>query len=996
MEAATLKGKLSLPRVVSMDRKDRVKAVELLRLSDHLDPEENAIQVDIPKKEYEFARGDNITLPCTFKSTLTNPSIVIITWSAAGPDTPAEEALIVTHYHPDGLTDISPNYEGRVSVDVNVASGKADLKLSSITVEDNKEFECLVQIPRDNKGQPADTARLTVLESTWNEDALMDTFIGGLNERIKDVLSTREFPLTLRQLEEMATQIDLRLTDRRRERGAPMSASPQPRPDTSSASAPARILDPEPMQLGRARLTPQERSRRHQLNLCLYCGGEGHRVSSCPLKVTLSFSSKRHKLTAFVDSGVDTEFMDEAFEQIQGARVFTKLDLLFQHLVNEVLMDMVGQFVFVYLDDIIIYSRDLDSHKKHIAMDSTKGLSKAERNYDVGDRELLAVKLALEEWRHWLEGAKFPFLVWTDHKNLEPGTKNVKPDALSLMFEVDEERPSGAEEFILPESIRCAITMIDVERECGQLPKSQYEFARGDNITLPCTFKSTQSNPPIVIISWSAEGPDTPAKETLILTYYYPTGTTDISPKYEGRVDVNVASGKADLKLSSITMAENKEFECRVQIPRDDEGQPADMARLTVLVWSAVAAIQVDIPKSQYEFAKGDNITLPCTFKSTLTNPSTVVISWSAAGPDTPAEEALIVTHYHPDGSTDIQSNYEGRVSMDVNVASGKADLKLFSITMADNKKFECLVQIPKDNKGQPADTASLTVLVAPSKPICKIQGIAEYGQNINLTCYSEEGSPPPTYKWDSRDVMNMPRVPDPRTTDKGGILSLFNISKDTSGFYTCTSSNKIRSASCNITVAVMPPSLKIGSTAGIIAGVIIALIILVIAIFCCCRRKNKNKNKNRNEERVSMNGYCVFLLSPHPSTPNKEELQDAKEPLGNGDGHLDVDLDKSRVNKPADRRDDRSDYADRRSDYDDRRTDYDDRRSDYDDRRSDYDDRRSDYDDRRTDYDDRRSKHSDRHERYDDDRRFEDKRRYNDRRDPRYDDDRYNDRDKP
>ncbi|KAK1795684.1 hypothetical protein P4O66_001171 [Electrophorus voltai] len=31
-------------------------------------------------------------------------------------------------------------------------------------------------------------------------------------------------------------------------------------------------------------------------------------------------------------------------------------------------------------------------------------LSSAERNYDVGDRELLVVKLVLEEWRHWLEG----------------------------------------------------------------------------------------------------------------------------------------------------------------------------------------------------------------------------------------------------------------------------------------------------------------------------------------------------------------------------------------------------------------------------------------------------------------------------------------------------------------------------------------------------------------------------------------------------------------
>ena len=37
----------------------------------------------------------------------------------------------------------------------------------------------------------------------------------------------------------------------------------------------------------------------------------------------------------------------------------------------------------------------------------------------MGNRELLAVKVALEEWRHWLEGASQLFIVWTDHKNLE-------------------------------------------------------------------------------------------------------------------------------------------------------------------------------------------------------------------------------------------------------------------------------------------------------------------------------------------------------------------------------------------------------------------------------------------------------------------------------------------------------------------------------------------------------------------------------------------------
>ncbi|XP_059827437.1 uncharacterized protein LOC132395156 [Hypanus sabinus] len=37
---------------------------------------------------------------------------------------------------------------------------------------------------------------------------------------------------------------------------------------------------------------------------------------------------------------------------------------------------------------------------------------------DVGNQWFLAVKLTLEEWRHWLEGAEHPFIVWMDHKNL--------------------------------------------------------------------------------------------------------------------------------------------------------------------------------------------------------------------------------------------------------------------------------------------------------------------------------------------------------------------------------------------------------------------------------------------------------------------------------------------------------------------------------------------------------------------------------------------------
>ena len=42
----------------------------------------------------------------------------------------------------------------------------------------------------------------------------------------------------------------------------------------------------------------------------------------------------------------------------------------------------------------------------------------AERNYDIYDRELLAVILALTEWRQYVQGTSHPVTIITDHKNL--------------------------------------------------------------------------------------------------------------------------------------------------------------------------------------------------------------------------------------------------------------------------------------------------------------------------------------------------------------------------------------------------------------------------------------------------------------------------------------------------------------------------------------------------------------------------------------------------
>jgi len=49
----------------------------------------------------------------------------------------------------------------------------------------------------------------------------------------------------------------------------------------------------------------------------------------------------------------------------------------------------------------------------------SKSLSSVERNYEIHDKEMLAIICTLEEWRHFLEGATYLVEIWTNHKNLE-------------------------------------------------------------------------------------------------------------------------------------------------------------------------------------------------------------------------------------------------------------------------------------------------------------------------------------------------------------------------------------------------------------------------------------------------------------------------------------------------------------------------------------------------------------------------------------------------
>ena len=186
-----------------------------------------------------------------------------------------------------------------------------------------------------------------------------------------------------------------------------------------------------------------------------------------------SIAAPMHVLTSPSVQFVWTPQADQAFQKLK--QVFTTAPIL-------TIPDSQRQFT-VEVDasnegiGAVLSQRAEKDSKLHPCAYLSRKLTAAERNYDVGNRELLAVKVALDEWRHWLEGAKQPFIVWTDHKNLEyirkakrlnsrqarwtlffnrfnftlsyrPGSQNAKPDALTRLF--DPEALSKETKSILP------------------------------------------------------------------------------------------------------------------------------------------------------------------------------------------------------------------------------------------------------------------------------------------------------------------------------------------------------------------------------------------------------------------------------------------------------------------------------------------------------------------------------------------------------------------
>jgi hypothetical protein len=131
--------------------------------------------------------------------------------------------------------------------------------------------------------------RQVACDINWDEAALMSQFHWGLQDDVKDLLLSLPDPQNLNEAISQAVKCDNRLFQRRQDQRSWTSSKQYiaSSHSTTSTTVADSHLGPEDMQVDATRfkrLTTQEKKRRIDEDLCLYCGEAGHKAIDCPKK----------------------------------------------------------------------------------------------------------------------------------------------------------------------------------------------------------------------------------------------------------------------------------------------------------------------------------------------------------------------------------------------------------------------------------------------------------------------------------------------------------------------------------------------------------------------------------------------------------------------------------------------------------------------------------------------------------------------------------------
>ncbi|XP_030601448.1 CXADR-like membrane protein [Archocentrus centrarchus] len=270
--------------------------------------------------------------------------------------------------------------------------------------------------------------------------------------------------------------------------------------------------------------------------------------------------------------------------------------------------------------------------------------------------------------------------------------------------------------------------------------------------------------------------------------------------------------------------------------------------------------------RAQTEMKKvvGDNATLPCHHQFWVGDDPTLDIEWLLLKP---TNRQRVVITYFAGRVFDPNEGERGRVAFAGEYLKGDASLLISDLSLTDSGEYSCKV---KTGAQYHWSTISLIVLVKPSKPQCWMEGKLLEGGDVKMSCRSADGSDPIHYKWEK--VLDKGKyagkLPPLALIDLKNpeIVTLRNLTRDSTGVYKCTASNDVGEESCTVEVKlhyVRGNGVVAGAVVGVSFGALL-IILIIWLVFCKKEMKKYEEEEIPNEIREDAEAPKAKLVKPN------------------------------------------------------------------------------------------------------------------------------------
>ena len=220
-------------------------------------------------------------------------------------------AQILPHVTETGVN--LDNVEAMITI-LTTAFGDPDVAATA-----ERELNKLQQKQREFSAYYAEFQRL-ITDLDYNDSAKRNALRRGISDELKDALMYRDIPDSLPDFISLCQKLDNQIRARNAEKkGNPIPKSnpriENPKPsNVHPTDNGSKYLGPAAMNLdaSKKKLSPEEKARRLAEGLCVYCGGENHFASECPVKKRVERSYRLRAAVAEMEAAVINEDSEDS------------------------------------------------------------------------------------------------------------------------------------------------------------------------------------------------------------------------------------------------------------------------------------------------------------------------------------------------------------------------------------------------------------------------------------------------------------------------------------------------------------------------------------------------------------------------------------------------------------------------------------------------------------------------------------------------------------